>query len=59
MGALFNTDYKHLLAALRNEVVEMVFADPSFKIGKDYDNGKKRDELGSDEYLDWCYGWIC
>jgi site-specific DNA-methyltransferase (adenine-specific) len=57
-GALYNTDCSNLLASLKDEVVDAVFADPPFNIGKDYGGGKAKDQLGSQEYLRWCYGWI-
>lgn len=35
--------------------VDLVFADPPFNIGYQYD--VYRDELDDDEYLDWCLRW--
>lgn len=37
--------------------VDLIFADPPYNIGKDF-NGRK-DKWTSDEaYLDWCYKWL-
>ncbi|MEW6352012.1 MAG: hypothetical protein AB1646_23425 [Thermodesulfobacteriota bacterium] len=35
-GALFNGDYLEIMASMRSEVVDCVFADPPFNLGKDY-----------------------
>jgi site-specific DNA-methyltransferase (adenine-specific) len=44
-------------AIARDEVVDTVFADPPFNLGKEY--GKSYDDLRSDDYyLQWCKGWI-
>jgi len=57
-GVLYQTDCLNLLAAIRDESIHMVFADPPFNLGKDYGRGAKADELESGEYLNWCYSWI-
>lgn len=49
------------LEALKNEIpdnsVDLIFADPPYNIGKDF-NGHK-DKWESDEsYLKWCYEWL-
>lgn len=58
LGSLFHTDCMDLLAAIRDEQVDTVFADPPFNLAKDYGNGKDKDDLDSSDYLNWCYGWI-
>jgi site-specific DNA-methyltransferase (adenine-specific) len=58
LGAVFNTDCLNLFASLNDESIDTVFADPPFNIGKDYGQGKDKDELEGQEYLKWCYGWI-
>lgn len=45
-----------LLQQLDAESVELVFADPPFNIGYDYD--VYRDALESNQYLEWCRRWI-
>jgi site-specific DNA-methyltransferase (adenine-specific) len=57
-GAVYQTDCLTLLAALRDESVDMVFADPPFNIGKDYGNGSHHDSREEDEYLKWCFQWM-
>lgn len=58
LGAVYNTDCLNLLASLRTESIDTVFADPPFNIGKDYGNGSDKDLLHHDDYLEWCFGWI-
>lgn len=57
LGALFSADCMKILPALRGEVVDTVFADPPFNIGKRY--GKNTDDLKKEEeYVLWCGGWL-
>lgn len=56
-GALFDGDCLTLVRSLRPEVVDCVFADPPFNIGKDYKNGFS-DALAGEQYMDWCREWI-
>jgi site-specific DNA-methyltransferase (adenine-specific) len=58
LGAVYNTDCMNLLGALKDKCIDTVFADPPFNLGKDYGNGKDKDELDNGEYLGWCYRWI-
>jgi site-specific DNA-methyltransferase (adenine-specific) len=58
LGAVYNADCFDLFAALKDDSVDSVFADPPFNLGKDYGNGAERDELGTEEYLSWCSRWI-
>ncbi len=45
------------LESIKNESVDLIFADPPYNIGKNF-NGHK-DKWGTDEaYLDWCYKWL-
>jgi len=57
-GAVYKTDCMNLFAALRDGCVDTVFADPPFNLGKDYGHGSHRDELDSDDYLNWCFTWM-
>jgi adenine-specific DNA-methyltransferase len=65
MSFLGNKNYKifngDALNILRNEIadnsVDLIFADPPYNIGKDF-NGHK-DKWDTDEsYLEWCYEWL-
>lgn len=57
LGALFGRDCTELLGSLDSAVIDTVFADPPFNLGKEY--GKSTDDdLASDVYLRWCREWI-
>jgi DNA modification methylase len=43
------------MRSLPDEAVDLVFADPPFNIGYDYD--RYRDDLDDDAYLGWCRQW--
>jgi site-specific DNA-methyltransferase (adenine-specific) len=58
LGAVYNTDCMNLLAALKDESIDTIFADPPFNLAKDYGNGKDKDDLDSGDYLKWCCRWI-
>lgn len=49
------------LEALRTEVpdnsVDLIFADPPYNIGKNF-NGHKDKWDRDEDYLDWCYQWL-
>lgn len=57
MGALFNEDCLAVLPVIRDSIVDTVFADPPFNLGKSYGPAvdDKREENG---YLKWCYSWL-
>jgi site-specific DNA-methyltransferase (adenine-specific) len=57
LGALFADDCMALLPQIRDEVVDTVFADPPFNLGKEY--GENYHDLRPDEqYLTWCKQWV-
>jgi site-specific DNA-methyltransferase (adenine-specific) len=55
LGALFAGDCLDVLPKIKSEVVDTVFADPPFNLGKEY--GKRTNDLRPD-YLDWCRAWL-
>jgi site-specific DNA-methyltransferase (adenine-specific) len=56
-GALFAGDCMAVLPHIRDEVVDTVFADPPFNLGKEY--GENCNDLKSgEEYLTWCKRWV-
>lgn len=56
-GALFAADCMDVLPWVADEVVDTVFADPPFNLGKQY--GKNSNDRRSDsEYLNWCREWL-
>ena len=56
-GVLYDADCLHVLKRMKPEVIDTVFADPPFNIGKDYKNGYN-DKVDRDAYLAWCRTWI-
>lgn len=56
-GLLYETDCLNLFAALRNESVDCIFADPPFNLGKVYGRAVNDDRKRHD-YLDWCFAWL-
>lgn len=56
-GLLFEGDCLDILRRMRDDVVDTVFADPPFNLGKAY--GKNSNDLRSnDEYIEWCHQWM-
>ena len=51
-----NGDCLELIKHIKDNSVDLVFADPPFNIGYKYDNYK--DNKTSKEYEDWCENWI-
>ncbi len=57
LGALYSADCMKVLPLLKDEVVDTVFADPPFNLGKQY--GKSTDDnLPDKAYIDWCQKWL-
>lgn len=57
LGALFAGDCLCVLPQIRDSIVDTVFADPPFNLGKEY--GANCDDLRPDEdYVNWCKKWI-
>jgi site-specific DNA-methyltransferase (adenine-specific) len=57
LGALFADDCMAVLPHVRDGVVDTVFADPPFNLGKEYGE-KSNDDLSDPQYLEWCKSWI-
>lgn len=57
-GVLYETDCFNIFAALKDESVDCIFADPPFNLGKVYGNGQVKDDLETREYLKWSFAWI-
>ena len=56
-GALFDDDCMNILPLIKDGVVDTVFADPPFNLGKEY--GKRsNDNLPDDDYICWCRRWL-
>jgi site-specific DNA-methyltransferase (adenine-specific) len=56
-GALFSHDCLKVLPKIKNEVVDTVFADPPFNLGKQY-RKNTNDCRPEDQYLEWCGHWV-
>ncbi len=57
-GLLYQTDCMNLFAWLQDQVVDCIFADPPFNLGKIYGNGEFKDSLAIRDYLKWSYAWL-
>ena len=58
LGLLYGTDCFNLFAALKDEAIDCVFADPPFNLGKDYGRGAVKDALAKRDYLKWSFAWL-
>ena len=56
-GALFSVDCMTMLPQIKDTVVDTVFADPPFNIGKEYGQSYN-DQRPDEHYLEWCKEWI-
>src|SRR3989449_9581620 len=52
-GALFEGDCLEFLRSVKDSVVDTVFADPPFNLGKEY-GLRSNDRRSDDEYFTWC-----
>jgi site-specific DNA-methyltransferase (adenine-specific) len=53
LGALFANDCMKCLPLIKDEVIDTVFADPPFNLGKEY--GKNtNDKIPEKKYIEWC-----
>jgi site-specific DNA-methyltransferase (adenine-specific) len=57
LGALFADDCMAVLPQIKDAVVDTVFADPPFNLGKEYGDNC-HDLRPDDEYLTWCKAWM-
>lgn len=57
LGALFSVDCMAILPFIKDSVVDTVFADPPFNLGKEY--GENTHDLRpGEEYLGWSRQWL-
>jgi site-specific DNA-methyltransferase (adenine-specific) len=57
LGVLFADDCMNILPLIKDEVLDAVFADPPFNLGKQY--GKNtNDKKTAEKYLSWCRAWL-
>ena len=57
LGALYADDCVRVLRAIDDSVIDTVFADPPFNLGKKYGRSTD-DDLPQSEYLEWCEDWL-
>src|SRR5258708_31076031 len=57
-GILFRADCLDLLANIRDSSIDLVFADPPFNLGKDYQIADFSDNLANEMYMGWCRTWL-
>ena len=57
LGALFAGDCMAVLPHIRDSVVDTVFADPPFNLGKRYGKNSN-DQRSESEYVKWCKEWV-
>jgi site-specific DNA-methyltransferase (adenine-specific) len=53
---IFN-DCIETLKTMKEQSVDLIFADPPYNLGKDFGNGSDSWD-DKTEYLKWCYAWI-
>ncbi len=57
LGVLFSADCVETLPSLKDGIVDTIFADPPFNLGKSY--GRRTNDSKSDaEYMTWCQAWL-
>jgi site-specific DNA-methyltransferase (adenine-specific) len=54
---IIHGDALEALATLPNNSADLIFADPPYNIGKNF-NGHKDKWETEEDYLNWCYGWL-
>jgi site-specific DNA-methyltransferase (adenine-specific) len=57
LGRLVEGDCVEFLRTLEAESVDLVFADPPFNLGKQYNSGMN-DSVTEGDYLAWCKAWL-
>jgi site-specific DNA-methyltransferase (adenine-specific) len=54
---IFGDALEALNVVVADNTVDLIFADPPYNIGKDF-NGRKDKWESEDAYLGWCYRWL-
>ena len=53
---IYNADVFKCFSKIEDSTVDLVFADPPYNIGKDFDGLK--DKINERDFLEWTYKWI-
>lgn len=56
-GALFDGDCLKILPKIKSDIIDAVFADPPFNLGKQY-GLKTNDSRNDSDYVSWCQQWL-
>jgi len=56
--AIFHGDCINVMQSFASDSVDLIFADPPYNIGKNI-GGFRDDWPSENEYLEWCYKWLC
>ncbi len=54
---IFGDVVEALSSEIPNNSIDLIFVDPPYNIGKDF-NGRKDKWESSQSYLEWCYKWL-
>lgn len=54
---IFGDAIQALKTEIQNDSVDLIFVDPPYNIGKDF-NGHKDKWKKDEDYLSWCYDWL-
>jgi len=57
-GILFHADCLKMLSRIRSNSIDLVFTDPPFNLGKDYDTKAYDDRMSAEAYKNWCRRWM-
>jgi site-specific DNA-methyltransferase (adenine-specific) len=57
LGAIYATDCMKMLPLIKDDVIDTVFADPPFNLGKKYGKSTS-DSLPGEHYIRWCREWL-
>lgn len=57
LGAIYADDCVKVLKAMKSFVVDTVFADPPFNLGKEYGR-RTNDNVPDLDYIEWCKVWL-
>ncbi|WP_018885345.1 DNA-methyltransferase [Paenibacillus massiliensis] len=56
-GQMYQGDCLSLMNTMKNESVDLIFADPPFNLDKKYESGIN-DKISEEEYLRWTEKWV-
>ena len=57
-GIFFRADCLDLLTNIRDNTIDLAFADPPFNLGKTYNVPEYSDSFAAESYRGWCRGWL-